>query len=370
MAKHSKLTAGVLPKSLTAVSVIMAGGQGTRFWPLSRASRPKQFLSLGSGESLLQDTATRLVSLTSADGVLVVTGTAYTEHVQTQLPRAAILSEPAPRNTAPCVGMAALKVLREVGDVPMLCLPADHVISNTEALLETYHKGIEIALKQDALVTVGVKPTAPETGYGYIQREAVGNGEAFKVKRFVEKPSLEKAQEFLTSGDYYWNSGMFIWRPSVLLKAIEQHLPKLRTELEELNKVFGTTDEWEQACRIFERITPVSIDVGVMEKAKNVVMLPGDSFGWSDVGSWTAWADYVAENGGAEAGNILKGDVILEGCSGCAVVGGKRLIAGIGLENIVVVDTPDALLVVHRDHAQDVKKIVDLLKAKGRTELL
>jgi mannose-1-phosphate guanylyltransferase len=239
-----------------------------------------------------------------------------------------------------------------------------------------YHRGLELAVHSDVLVTIGIKPDKPETGYGYIRRglpyEAAGEGaaQAFEVRQFVEKPNLDTAQSYLDSGEYFWNSGMFIWRPSVVLSAIERFLPETLGRLKEIVSLLDQPEGYEKASRLYEEIQAVSVDVGVMERAENVVMLSGDSFRWSDVGSWSAWTENEAGRGTDEAENIIRGDAVVVNSKRTAVVGGKKLIAVLGVQDLIIVDSDDALLVCHRDSAQDVKKIVDYLKEQGRSELL
>ena len=377
-----KAAAGEIP----AVAVIMAGGSGTRFWPMSRTDFPKQFLPLGAdSSSLIQATSTRVEPLVGATGVMVVTAAHQSGLVLQQLPLASVLSEPQARNTAACIGFAAKKVLATVGDVPMLCLPADHVVLEQERILEVYRQAIKLAAENDVLATIGITPTSPETGYGYIKRssELFNGGPGYKVDCFVEKPDLATAESYQRSGDYYWNSGMFVWRPTVVLKAIAEFLPELSAALDQIARCFGLPDEYEKVAELYAAIKPVSIDVGIMEKAANSIMLPGDSFVWSDVGSWSSWSDTMRERSAEPNGNITSGDVLLLNSTGCTVVGQiqqqsaeagaskkRRIIAGIGLQDLVIVDTPDALLIVPRDKAQDVKEVVQLLSKQGRNDLL
>ncbi len=370
---------GTLGKSASAVAVIMAGGSGTRFWPLSRKSLPKQYLSLGSGEqSLIQATAERLQPIVGAEGILVVTALAQKALVEAHVPGAAVLAEPVPRNTCPCVGYAAVKILRELGDVPLLCLPADHKIEGDAAIETVYRQALAIAAENDELVTIGIRPTGPETGYGYIRtgaRTGDSNRNSFHVEAFVEKPDIETARRYVASGEYFWNSGMFAWRPSVLLRAIEQHVPDLYQKLMRIGECFGRLDERERIEEIFTSISPISVDVAVMEKASNVVMLSGDGFTWNDVGSWSSWVDSVAVCA-SQAGidrdgtNVSKGDAMFVNCTGCAAISSGRFVGAIGLKDILVVETDDAVLVCHKDEAQGVKDIVSKLSGLKRESLL
>lgn len=364
---YGKLTSGS-----QAVVVIMAGGSGTRFWPMSRSDLPKQFLPLaGEGQSLIQASAQRLAELPK----LVVTAANQFDLVREQLPQAAILAEPIPRNTATCLGYAAVKVLQDVGDVVMVCLPSDHIIKGEAQIRAAYEKAIAVAAQHNVLVTIGISPRSPETGYGYIESGAIDSQTGIHcVNRFVEKPNRTTAEAYLASGKFFWNSGMFIWRPSVLLAAIKQHLPALSLELDAIAQILETGADAQQLKEVFERIVPESIDVGVMERAQNVQMLKSQGFAWSDIGSWASWAEQIEQEADTQqidaAGNIIFADALLEGCKNVAIVGKKRLIAAVGLENIVIVDTEDALLVCERGASQEVKKIVDELKRQGRTQLL
>lgn len=375
------LFSGSLAKGVKAIAVIMAGGSGTRFWPLSRTNNPKQFLALtGSERSLIQATADRMKPLTTERGIMVVTAAHQADLVRQQLPNVAVLSEPTPRNTAACIGFAAARVLHEIGDVPMICMPADHMVWGADELLRILASAAELAAKQEVVITLGMKPTAPETGFGYIQRgEAVAGlgGSFFQVKRFVEKPDKPTAQSYLDSGEYFWNSGMFVWRPSVALKEIAAHLPNLSKGLGELAAQWKERAEPAEAFRkadaLYRSFESISIDVGVMERSKNVLMMSGDTFRWNDVGSWSSWADVEAGKAG-ENGNFTQGDVVLVDSERCFVLGNKRpggkLIAGVGLEDVIIVETDDAVLICKRESAQQVKAVVDALKKSGRDELI
>ncbi len=381
----SQIFIGSLPKAAPRVAVIMAGGSGTRFWPLSRTNRPKQFLPLAGGAqdthalnsqpmSLLQATSARMAPLCSEQAVLVVTAGHQSPLVCEQLPEAAVLCEPSARNTAACIGYAAAKVLAEVGDVPMMCLPADHIVHGQDEITAVYRDACELAAADDVLVTIGIRPTAPETGYGYIKRSdsvtpLKSGSAAYKVECFVEKPDRATAEQYLVSGEYFWNSGMFVWRPSVILAALEEFLPEQHAILERIAACFGTDDEYSKIAELYSTIEKVSIDVGVMEQAQNVLMLPGETFSWSDVGSWSAWSESKMEAADA-SGNIVEGDAILIGSKNTTVVSEERLIAAVGVEDLIVVDTPDAVLVCHRERSQEVKDVVEALRKNGRNDLL
>lgn len=371
--KNELLSIGKLERTAEYVTVIMAGGSGTRFWPLSRADRPKQFLPLSpDGRSLIQATASRLDSLKKKGEVLVVTAENQIDLVRKHLPEAKILAEPMPKNTAACLGYAAAKILEEIGDVPMVCLPSDHLISGVGELTRTYSRAIDLTKTEDVLVTIGIPPSYPETGYGYIRRDSpLANSEhSYLVHSFVEKPNKEKAKEYLASGEYFWNSGMFIWRAEVIWKAFSDYMPSLAAQLFEIRKLAAKSFPEAECRALYSQIDPISIDYGVMEKAKNVVMLAGVGFRWSDVGSWNSWKETMEEARPSEDRNVTEGDVLLVNSEDTLVVGSKKFIAGVGLQGLIVVETDDAILVCTRESAQDVRKVVDLLKSRSRTELL
>ena len=385
MSSRSPFFHGSLSKSAPSVAVIMAGGSGTRFWPISRNSFPKQFLPFGEGErSLIQETDDRVRPVVGDGATLVVT-TDYQVHlVREQLPQSAIIAEPSARNTAACIGTAAMTILKQVGDVPMICLPADHMIWRPEVLQARYRLACEIASKEATLLTIGIPPTAPETGYGYIESGDERAPGVFQVKKFYEKPDLNRARKFLASGTYLWNSGMFIWRPSVLLQALKEFQPELFSRLERLFEVAEAGGSDEELREIYASLPSISIDIGVMEKAGNVSMLSGEGFRWSDVGSWHSWAENLERISGTGE-PVCVGDGIFIDTERCAVfsrseeektpgphaVGrDNRTIALVGVHDLVVVDTDDAILVCHRNRAQDVKRVVDILKQRGRTDLL
>ncbi len=355
-------------------AVIMAGGSGTRFWPLSREKTPKQLLKIGSEDTLIQQTVDRILPIIKREHVFIVTGQGIADEIATQLTarfggswdRNFIL-EPAARNTAPALALSALHLNRIDPAGIMIVLAADHAIRNAAAFRECLESAARAA-QQDHLVTLGIKPNRPETGYGYIKAgKQLGNGDlsgAHKVEQFVEKPDLKTAQEYLKSGQYYWNSGIFVWKVSSFLKEIERHLPDLHEGLMEIKESIGTPSEAGVVEKVFSRIEPVSVDYGVMEKTDRAAVVPAD-IGWSDVGSWTALEEVTEKNG---KGNIVSGNVIDIGSIDSVVYADQRLVATIGLRETIVVDTPDATLVCSKDRAQDVKKVVDELKKRNADE--
>lgn len=348
--------------------VILAGGQGTRFWPISRAQKPKQFLSISSsGESLIQATARRVEPLSSGKPVLVVTNEQHTTLVREHLPYASIIGEPQGRNTAASIGLAAIHTRKKGADNLMVVLPADHSVQDEEGLRKTLVKAIEVAYNHDILVTIGVPPTYPHTGYGYIRRGIPVNGKGYMVRRFFEKPNLERAIEYCESGEFYWNSGMFAWKSSVILEAIQEHMPQLYSGLLEIEAVIGTEAESEVIKKVFEGLEPMSIDFGVLELARNCAVIPAESFGWNDVGSWDAWAEHFNKD---NEGNLLHGDAVAIDSQNCVVYSDSRFMAVLGLDDIVVIDSGDAVLVCPRSRVQDVRSIVETLKAKKRFDLM
>lgn len=350
-------------------AVIMAGGRGERFWPKSRNSCPKQFLSLTSdGETMIQKTVKRLGSLVAPEDIFIVTNSAYIGLVNVQLPQIPsenILAEPCARNTAPCIAFAAAVIGRKYNDAIMLVLPSDHLISYEKIYVSTLRKAVAVAEEGKNLVTIGITPTYPETGYGYINfgDEA---GSAFAVERFVEKPDLATAKSYIASGDYLWNSGMFVWKVSSILADIREFMPDIYEGAVRIGESFGT-DKYEETLRKeFSAFRSESIDFGIMEKADNIYTIPG-SFGWDDVGSWLA---IERINQTDDLKNYFEGDVVAVDSKRTTVCGGKRLIAAIGTRDVIIVDTDDVLLVCSKNNTQDVKKAIAELKAKGRTDLI
>lgn len=358
---------------MKTTALIMAGGRGERFWPKSRKQTPKQFLCLtDSDRTMIQNTVDRILPLVKMEDIFIATNRDYKPLVREQLPdlpEENILCEPMAKNTAPCIGWGAVAVRKKYGDAVMLVLPSDHLITQPHLFRKVLRSAVCVAADSDALVTLGIAPSAPDTGYGYIQYENETEDDydsAFRVKRFVEKPNLETAKAYVASGEYLWNSGMFIWKASAILRETEEHLPENYALLTELEQAMGSEDETARIRAAFEQMKPISIDYGVMERARNVYVIPS-SFGWDDVGSWLAVERMSTAN---DAGNVIRGDVVSVSSSRCIVQGDGRLIAMVGLEDMIIVDTRDALLVCSKDSAGDIKKIPEILRAVNRTELL
>ena len=360
-------------------AVIMAGGVGSRFWPRSRRSTPKQFLDVFGDASLIQNTFARLQPLVRPDNVWVVTHADYVGTTQEHLPAVPadqILGEPVARNTAPCIALAASKLHAQDPDATMIVLPADHLIANVGRFHQVLQAAVDAA-QEGALVTIGIRPTHPETGYGYIQYDVEGDdrsGEwpgddgpptAYPVLTFAEKPDLTTAERFLDAGDFLWNSGMFIWRADAILSAFERYLPAVHSLFAPLAESFGTDGEAAAIAEAYERSPKISIDYGIMEQAEGVRVVPG-AFGWSDVGDWRAVHEIADKD---DAGNRAEGNVILQDTArSYARSADGRLLVLVGMTDAVVVDTGDAVLVCHREQAQKVKDVVDFLGVHGMND--
>lgn len=347
----------------------MAGGRGERFWPKSRNSLPKQFLSLTSdGETMIQKTVKRLSPIVAAEDVFIVTNAAYAGLVRDQLPDVPaenILAEPCARNTAPCIAFAAAVIGRKYDDAIMLVLPSDHLIGYENIYIKTLKKAVDTARQGKNLVTIGITPTYPETGYGYINF-GEETGDAYRVERFVEKPDLPTAKKYLSSGKYLWNSGMFVWKISSVMANMKEFMPAVYEGALRIGESFGTADYEETLVKEFTEFPSESVDFGIMEKAADIYTIPG-SFGWDDVGSWLA-VERINETD--ENKNFISGDVIAVDSERTTICGGKRLIAAIGTEDLIIVDTDDVLLVCSKNNTQDVKKVIARLKEDGRNELV
>lgn len=353
---------------MTLVAVIMAGGKGERFWPKSRRKTPKQFMKLFGDQTMLQQTVRRISPLIPLERVYVVTGEEYAETVRGQLPglpETNLILEPEGRDTAPCIGLAALFVERAHPDAVMAVLPADHVIKKEKDFLRLLESAAEVARKEHGLMTMGITPTRPETGYGYIQvgslHSTVNSNPTYVVRRFCEKPDLDTAKRFLESKEYLWNSGMFVWEVSTIRDMIRQYLPRLHDGLEIIRTALGRLSFRDTVRARFVAFDRISIDYGVMEKAERVYVLPGD-IGWDDVGSWTALERVTAAD---EDGNIISGKAIAIDTRNCTLDSPDKLVVTLGVEDLVIVDTPDVLLICRKDQAQAIKRAVNRLREEG-----
>ncbi|MCB0317453.1 MAG: mannose-1-phosphate guanylyltransferase [Bdellovibrionales bacterium] len=347
--------------------VILAGGQGARFWPISRKTSPKQFLSIStSGESLIQATHSRTFELSTMGNPLVVTNVLHQKLVKEHLPNAEIITEPVARNTAPAIGLAALFVRKQDPDAVMISLPADHAVSDNRKLRDTLEIAVKHASDSDDLVTIGIKPSFPNTAYGYIKKGTELSSDCFKVSRFFEKPNQERAQNYFDSGNYYWNSGMFIWKASAYLDAVEKFMPDLYQALNRIDGALGTPQQDQLIQSEFEKLESVSVDFGILEHANNCVVVQASDFGWNDVGSWDAWAEHFSKDSN---NNLLHGDVLAIDSKNCTIHSDHKITAIVGAKDLVVIDSGDALLVCPRSRVQDVKKIVEELRRIGRDDL-
>ncbi len=354
--------------SQAIIPVILSGGSGTRMWPLSRSHYPKQFLPLVTEQTLLQDTVTRLPVDLNIGAPMVICNQDHRFMVAEQLQQihvkpSAIILEPFGRNTAPAVAMAALSA--NSPDDVLLILAADHAIFNHKALGDAIAYAADVAAS-GSLVTFGIVATSPETGYGYIQRgSAMKNGKGFKVKSFVEKPDLKTAQKYLESGDYYWNSGMFAFKAGRFLEELKKHRPDILAACRKsLDLAQTDLDFIRLDSDSFAQCPSDSIDYAVMEKTSNAVAIPLDA-GWNDVGSWSSLWEVSEKD---ENGNRLHGDVLVHDTKNSLLHSESRLVSAVGVENIVVVETDDAIMVASKDRVQDVKEISEKLKKQGRTE--
>lgn len=355
--------------------VILAGGSGTRFWPLSRKAHPKQLMSVLGGKSMLQRTVERVLPL-NPKRILIVTNELQAAETAAQLEylgleHLTIIAEPIGKNTAPAIGLAAAIVAQHDPDGIMAVLPADHYIADEDLFRETLRRAAGSA-RNGYLVTMGILPVRPETGYGYIEADKQSRGEGpYPVKRFVEKPDRERALEFLTAGNFYWNSGMFVWKACVIREEIRTHMPVLGSLL---GKLWFGDDVWEladlkpQIRALYHDVPSESIDYGVMERSSGVLVIPA-SFGWSDVGSWSALPEVLEEG---EQGNIAISatELISVDSRDCLVYGGGRVASLIGVKDLVVVATGDAVMVCAKERAQEVKKVVEELERRGMTAYL
>jgi mannose-1-phosphate guanylyltransferase len=363
--------------------VILAGGSGTRFWPRSRRARAKQVLALDGERSMIQQTVERLKPLARLDKTWVITNEFLAQEIADQLqglPAAHIVQEPVARNTAPACGLAAFLIERENPDAVLGIFPSDHVIADEPRFLKALQKGITLAAAGDNIVVLGIEPVRPETGYGYIETGDYAKDEsALHVRRFTEKPNLNRAEEFVSAGNYYWNSGMFLWSARTLANAVREHLPETAPLLESIAAVWGTPEFDETFRTLYPKCENISVDYAVLEprSAKgehlsHLYCLPAE-FSWNDLGSWASLYEYQLETrlrGDAE-GNVADagGHLAIE-ASDNYIFSPRKFVALVGVENLVVIDTEDALLIAHRDHSQDVGKIVKELGLTGRNELI
>ena len=344
---------------------IMAGGIGSRFWPMSRTAFPKQFLDiLNTGKTMIQHTYDRYKKMVPEENIFIITSSEYIPIVKKQLPQVAdenILGEPSRKNTAPCVAYVSFKLLKKDPNANLVVAPADHLVTETNEFIKTSKKALDFVNHINAFVTLGIKPTHPNTGYGYIQHDTTAAApDIFKVKTFTEKPNEELARTFIASGDFLWNAGIFIWKVKNIVTAFEKYLPEMYEVFAAEKDKFNTAQEKEAIDQIYPQCTNISIDFGIMEKADNVYIIPS-SFGWSDLGTWnSAWdnmeRDYL---GNAVAGK----NVMIMDATKCMVhVEDNKLVVLQGLDDFIIVDTKDALLVCKKEKEQEIKDFVAEVK--------
>ncbi len=362
--------------------VILAGGSGTRFWPRSRRARAKQVLALDGDRSMLQQTVERLNPIAGQAQVWVITNELLSAEIEAQLPgvpRGQIVEEPVARNTAPACGLAAFLVEKSNPDAVIGVFPSDHVIGDEPRFLKIIERGVTLAASGDVIVVLGIEPTRAETGYGYVETGDEGPRDGLRVKRFTEKPSRNRAEEFVASGNYYWNSGMFLWSARTLANAVREHLPDTAPLLEEIAAAFGTPEFDKVFAELYPKCENISVDYAILEprSAKGehnsrLYCLPAE-FGWNDLGSWESLYEYQVETRlrGDEDGNVSEaaGVMTLDSRDNY-IYSPKKFVALVGVQDLVIVETEDALLVTRRQDSQDVGKIVKELAAGGRDELI
>lgn len=358
---------------MNVYGVIMAGGGGTRFWPLSRQKTPKQLLNLSGNELMVNEAVDRLSYVADKNNIFIVTNvTQVPPMLKVTAGRVQpnhILSEPAARNTAACIGYAAMEIVKKYGDGVMVITPSDHFIKDGAGFTRILNTAVRAAEETNKLVTIGITPTFPSTGFGYIKFENMGAAEAKPVVEFREKPDEETAKTYVASGMYAWNSGMFVWKASTILEKFQTYIPDIYADLVKIGNAMQTESEKAIIEEVYPNIRKISIDYAIMEPSAakgDVMVIPGE-FGWNDVGSWDMMDVLHTPD---ENGNVLVGDAIAVAASNTVVYSSGRTVAVVGVDDLVVVETADAIMVCPKSKAQDVKKIVDTLNAAGRKELL
>ncbi len=360
--------------------VILAGGRGTRFWPLSRQRRAKQLLALDGKQTMIQQTVERLLPLASPARFWVITNQHLQREIMRQLPRLGpkqILAEPVGRNTAPAIGLAAFILMNSDPDAVIGLFPSDHVIGDEKAYRDVLKKGIAIAAAAENIVVLGIRPTRAEIGYGYIEAGSTFKGDALRVCRFTEKPDAARAADFVKAGNYFWNSGMFLWSARTLAHALLEHLPKTSALLQQIAATFGTRKFAATFARLYPKCENISIDYAVLEPRSskgelnsNIICLPAD-FGWNDLGSWTALHEHHAARRQPKDNNLIAAEGWFTlNAQGNYIHAPGKFVAALGVNNLVVVETEDALLITTRDQAQDVGKVVKYLDEKKLRNLV
>jgi mannose-1-phosphate guanylyltransferase len=354
--------------------VILAGGRGTRFWPLSRKRRAKQLLALDGKQTMIQQTVSRLLPLAPAKRFWVITNRDSQREIARQIPRLIkqqIVAESVGRNTAPAIGLAAFILLKRDPNAVIGMFPSDNVVGDEKRFLHVLERGIEIAAAGEHIVVLGIRPTRAETGYGYIETGTPTDREAFRVRRFTEKPDAERAARFVAAGNYFWNSGMFLWSARTLVNALREHLPRTTPILEQIANTFGTRKFTGAFRRMYPQCENISVDYALLEPRSSkgeqdskIFCLPAD-FGWNDLGSWTALHEHHAAKSQPSDDNLISGEgVFTLNATGNYIHAPGKFVAAVGVNNLIVVETDDALLITTREQAQDVGKIVKHLDEK------
>ena len=355
--------------------VILAGGRGTRFWPLSRRRRAKQLLALDGKQTMIRQTVSRLLPLAPAGRFWIITNDHLRGEILRQVPRLRkqqVLAEPVGRNTAPAIGLAAFMLLNTDPDAVLGLFPSDHVIGDEKRYHSVLKNAVEIAAAGENIVVLGIRPTRAETGYGYIEAGSPFQGDALRVRRFTEKPDAARAAEFVSAGNYFWNSGMFLWSARTLTNALREHLPETAAILQRIADTFGTPKFAATFARLYPKCENISIDYAVLERRSakgeqnsNIICLPAD-FGWNDLGSWTALYEHHSAKSQPQDGNLVNGKGLFAlHAHGNYIHAPGKFVAALGVNNLVVVETEDALLITTRERAQDVGKVVKYLDERN-----
>lgn len=342
-------------------ALILAGGKGTRLYPLSRIKNPKQFLKVINNKSFLRNTVDRIKPIVNSDNIYVVTNEDYLDKIYEELPeikKENIFAEPLNKETATCIGLSAIKLLKRDNDAVMLVLPSDHYIENQKFFIDSLKQAVELVQRRRGLATIGIPPTRPETGYGYIEMgEKVQGTDFYKVERFMEKPNLEVAKDLIMKGTYLWNSGIFVWRADVFLREMEKYLPKMYKSMMNMYEMLGTDKEESVIRNEYELIDGISVDFGIMQKTRKAYVIKSNFF-WDDIGSFTSLSRFLKK----EEDNSISGNTYLKDSENCTVFGNKRLIIGFGIKDLVVVDSGDVILIMNKEKDQEMKHLVSTIK--------